>query len=70
VIYEGQGGAEKILMEAKALVQSIKQIGDGMIDEDGQVNQNALKIRITDNYLEALGKIYSEVKVLGLPGGG
>ena len=69
VIFEGQGGAEKILMEAKALVESIRQIGDGMIDADGKINQNALKIRITDNYLEALSRIYNEVKVLGLPGG-
>ena len=40
-----------------------------MIDADGKINQNALKIRITDNYLEALSRIYNEVKVLGLPGG-
>ena len=38
----------------RALVQAITQIGDAMVDEDGRVNQNALKMRITDNYLEAL----------------
>lgn len=38
-----------------------------MIDENGNVNQNALKLRITDNYLETLSRIYSEVKIVGLP---
>ena len=37
-----------------------------MIDENGNVNQNALKLRITDNYLETLSRIYSEVKIVGL----
>lgn len=38
-----------------------------MVDEKGRVNQNALKMRITDNYLDALTKIYKEVKIVGLP---
>ena len=38
-----------------------------MVDENGRMNQNALKIRITDVYLETLAKIYSEVKIVGLP---
>ena len=37
------------------------------MDENGNVNQNALKLRITDNYLETLSRIYSEVKIVGLP---
>ena len=40
-----------------------------MIDDKGNINQNALKIRITDNYLETLSKIYKEVKIVGLPSG-
>lgn len=54
-------------MEAKALVEAIKQIGGAMIDSKGQVNSNALKIRITEDYLHALSKIYKEVKIVGLP---
>jgi len=38
-----------------------------MIDDDGATNKNALKIRITDAYLEALKKIYKEVRIVGLP---
>ena len=38
-----------------------------MVDEKGVVNSNALKVRITDNYLDALRKIYHEVKIVGLP---
>ena len=38
VIYDGQGGAEQIILEAKALVEAIKQIGDAMIDESGKMN--------------------------------
>ena len=67
VIYEGQGGAEKIVLEAKALVEAIRNIGDAMIDDEGKTNKNALKIRITDAYLEALKKIYSQVQIVGLP---
>jgi hypothetical protein len=40
-----------------------------MVDEFGQVNSNALKVRITESYLDALSKIYGEVKIVGLPGG-
>ena len=54
VIYEGQSGAEKILLEAKALVQAINQIGDALVGADGKVNESAMKLRLTDNYLEAL----------------
>lgn len=39
-----------------------------MIDENGKVNENALKIRITDNYIDTLSQIYKEVKIVGLPG--
>ena len=38
-----------------------------MVDETGHVNQNALKMRITDNYLQTLNKIFKEVKIVGLP---
>ena len=40
-----------------------------MIDENGKMNQNALKIRITENYLDTLGRIYNEVKIVSLPSG-
>ena len=40
-----------------------------MIDENGKMNQNALKIRITENYLDTLGRIYKEVKIVSLPSG-
>ena len=49
------------------MVEAIKQIGDAMIDENGRMNQNALKIRITEQYLDTLGRIYSEAKIVGLP---
>jgi len=69
VIFEGQGGAAKTVLEAKALVESIRNIGGAMIDAQGNVNSNALKVRITESYLDALSKIYGEVKIVGLPGG-
>ena len=68
LIFEGEGGAEKTILEAKALVQAIRNIGDAMINEEGKVNQNALRILITDKYLDTLSKIYKEVKIVGLPG--
>ena len=40
-----------------------------MIDENGNINQNALRIRITENYLDTISKIYKEVKIVGLPSG-
>lgn len=44
-----------------------------MIDEHGKVNQNALQMKITDNYLDTISRVYKEVKIVGLPsssGGG
>jgi len=38
-----------------------------MIDENGVMNQNALKISITQKYLDTLSRIYAEVKIVGLP---
>ena len=38
-----------------------------MIDSNGNINTNALKIRITENYLDTVSKIYKEVKIVGLP---
>ena len=40
--------------------------------EDGSVNKNALRLRLTDAYLDTLKKVYQEVKLVGLPrsGGG
>ena len=38
-----------------------------MIDANGNINTNALKIRITENYLDTVSKIYKEVKIVGLP---
>ena len=51
IIYEGQSGAERILLEAKALTQAIKEIGNALINEDGKVNASAMKLRLTDTYL-------------------
>ena len=67
VIFEGEGGAEKTILEARAFVEAIRSIGDAMLDADGKPNQNALKIRITDAYLDALSKIYEQVKIVGIP---
>lgn len=50
-------------------MQAIQQIGGAMIDENGEVNSNALKVRITEQYLDTLSKIYKEVKLVGLPAG-
>jgi len=37
------------------------------VDENGNVNRNALRLRLTDTYLDTLKKVYSEVKLVGLP---
>ena len=43
-----------------------------MLTQDGSVNKNALRLRLTDAYLDTLKKVYQEVKLVGLPrsGGG
>ena len=38
-----------------------------MVDESGKMNVNALRIRITDSYVETLSRIYDEVKLVGIP---
>jgi len=47
----------------------MQNIGDAMLDVNGKPNQNALKIRITDAYLDTLSQIYDKVKIVGIPGG-
>ena len=39
IIFEGQSGAESILLEAKALTKAISEIGDALVTSDGAVNK-------------------------------
>ena len=67
LVLQGEGAAENITQEARSIVESLQNIGDSILDAKGKLNENALKLRLTEQYLVALGDIYKEAKIVGLP---
>ena len=68
MILDGEGAAEKILQEAKSLTEAIRNLGNAIgKDHNGDTQQNALRLRMTTEYLKAMEDIYSSVKIVGLP---
>ena len=64
---EGEGAAARITQEASAIVQSLKNIGDALQPSNSELRDNALKLRLTEQYLAALSEIFKEAKIVGLP---
>lgn len=67
MILDGEGAAEKITQEALSIVESLRNIGDALLNDRGVLNDNALKLRLTEQYLSTLGEVYKEAKIVGLP---
>ncbi len=65
-ILNGEGEAVKILNEAKAIVQSIEQVRSAI--DNGQ-NDEGLKLKLTERYLEAMDRIMSDASIVMLPEG-
>ena len=67
LILQGEGEAERILQEARSLTEAIRNLGDSIQGTGGHIYQNAMKLRITEQYLSAMQDIYGSVKIVGLP---
>ena len=48
MILDGEGAAEKITQEARSIVESLRNIGDALLNDRGVLKDNALKLRLTE----------------------
>ena len=63
-VLEGEGQANKILQEARAIVEALENISKSIEKDDKMV---ALKLKLTERYLEAMSDILNKSKILVLP---
>ena len=66
-ILAGQGESSKILQEARGICQSLDRISSAIDSEEGGRGQDALRLKLTEQYIQALNQILSHSKVLMLP---
>lgn len=63
-ILAGEGIATKVMQEARAIVQALTNIAKSIEQDDKMI---ALKLKLTEKYLEAMSDILEESKVVVLP---
>ena len=66
-LLEGEGEAQKILQEANSLCESLRSIGDTIEASKVGGDSKALRLRLSEQYLEALSEILQESNVLMTP---
>ena len=66
-ILEGQGKAQTILQEARSVVETLRNIGGSLQREDGKTSDEALRLRLTEQYVQAMHEIYKESSIVTLP---
>lgn len=69
LILEGEGQAQQIRQEARSICESLDQIAGALEGEHGVMNEGALRLRLSQQYVAALGKIYGEAKIVAIPQG-
>jgi hypothetical protein len=45
----------------------LNQIGSALEGKNGKMNEGALRLRLSQQYVSALSKIYGEAKIIALP---
>jgi regulator of protease activity HflC (stomatin/prohibitin superfamily) len=68
-ILEGQGEGSKILQEARGICESLDRISSAIETGHGGKGQDALRLKLTEQYIQALNSILANSKVLMLPPG-
>lgn len=63
-VLDGEGSATRILQEARAIVEALTNISKSIEKDEKMV---ALKLKLTERYLEAMSDIIEESKILVLP---
>lgn len=71
-ILEGQGEAEKITNEARAIVDSLDSIAQSLTSgtEGAPLREEAIRLRLTERYLAALKNVLGETQVIMMPANG
>lgn len=65
-ILEGQGSASKILQEARGICESLERISSSIDARSGK-GQDALRLKLTEQYIQALNEILARSNVLMIP---
>lgn len=68
-ILEGQGQAAKIIQEARGICESLERISQSIEAGHNGKGQDALRLKLTEQYIEALNEILAHSKVLMIPQG-
>jgi regulator of protease activity HflC (stomatin/prohibitin superfamily) len=63
-ILEGQGAASKILQEARGICESLDRISRAV---EGGSGHDALRLKLTEQYIQALNEILTRSNVLMIP---
>lgn len=66
-ILQGQGEASKILQEARGICESLDRIAQAIESGHGGKGQDALRLKLTEQYIQALNSILTHANVLMLP---
>jgi len=68
-VLEGEGQAQAILQEAKSLCESLNTIAFSIKESEHTGGSQALKLRLSEQYLDALSSILGKSNVLMVPEG-
>lgn len=66
-ILEGQGKAQQITQEARSVVETISSIGESLKTSDENLSEEALKMRLSEQYVKTLHEIFKEANIVVLP---
>jgi hypothetical protein len=50
-------------------VESLDQLASALEEREGSMNESALRLRLSQQYVAALSKIYGEATIIGMPSG-
>ncbi len=66
-ILDGQGNASKILQEARGICESLEHLARSIESGENGKGQDALKLKLTEQYIQTLNHILTHSNVLMMP---
>lgn len=66
-LLEGEGKAMSITQEAHAVVETLRSVGSSLKSEDGSLSEEALRMRLSEQYVRAMHEIFVEANIVVLP---
>jgi hypothetical protein len=58
LILKGEGHAQEILQEARSIVEGLDQLAKALEGKDGHLKEGALRMRLSQQYVDALSQVY------------